>query len=46
MDKLHGAESGLLEDIVLPIFVSEAHHAVLEINKATVGDSHAVGVTG
>ena len=46
VDKLYRTEGGLLEDIVLPVFVSEADHAVLEINQATVGDSDAVGVTG
>ena len=46
VDKLHRAEGGLLEDIVLPVFVPEADHAVFEINEATVGDSDAVGVTG
>ena len=46
MDKVHRTEGSLLEDIVLPIFVPEADHAVLESQEATVGDSHAVGVTG
>lgn len=46
MDKVHRAEGGLLEDIVLPVFVSEADHAVFEIKEAAVGDSDAVGVTG
>ena len=46
VDKLHGAEGGLLEDIVLAVFVPEADHAILEGKEATVGDSHAVGVTG
>jgi hypothetical protein len=46
VDKLHRTEGGLLEDIVLPVFVPEADHAVFEINEATVGDSDAVGVTG
>ena len=45
-DKLHRAEGGLLEDIVLPVFVPEADHAVFEIKEAAVGDSDAVGVTG
>ncbi len=46
VDKLHRAEGGLFEDIVLPVFVPEADHAVFKINEATVGDSDAVGVTG
>jgi hypothetical protein len=46
VDKVYGADGGLLEDIVLPIFVPEADHAVFEIKEATVGDSDAVGVTG
>ena len=46
VDKLYRTEGGLLEDIVLPVFVPEADDAVLEINQATVGDSDAVGVTG
>jgi hypothetical protein len=46
VDKLHRAEGGLLEDIVLPVFVSEADHAVFESQEAAVGDSDAVGVTG
>jgi hypothetical protein len=46
VDKVHGAEGGLLEDIVLPIFVPEADHAILESQEAAIGDSHAVGVTG
>ena len=43
-DELHRAEGGLLEDIVLAIFVPETHHAILESKKATIGDSDAVGV--
>jgi hypothetical protein len=46
VDKLHGAEGGLLEDMVLAIFVPEAYHPVFESQEATVGDSDAVGVTG
>ena len=46
VDKVHRAEGGLLEDIVLPVFVPEADDAVLEINQATVGNSDAVSVTG
>ena len=46
VDKLHRAEGGLFEDIVLPIFVPEADHAVFKTNEAAVGDSDAVGVTG
>jgi hypothetical protein len=46
VDKLHRTEGGLLEDIVLPVFVPEADHAVFKINEATVGDGDAVGVTG
>ena len=46
VDKVHGAEGGLLEDIVLPIFVPEADHALLEGKEATIGDRDAVGVTG
>jgi len=46
VDKVHRAEGGLFEDIVLPVFVPEADHAVFKINEATVGDSDAVGVTG
>lgn len=46
MDKVHRTERGLFEDIVLPVFVSEADHAVFESQEATVGDSDAVGVTG
>ena len=46
VDKVHRGEGGLLEDIVLPIFVPEADHAIFESHEATVGDSHAVGVTG
>jgi hypothetical protein len=30
IDKLHRAEGGLLEDVVLPVFVSEADHTVFE----------------
>ena len=45
-DKVHRAEGGLFEDIVLPVFVPEADHAVFKINEAAVGDSDAVGVTG
>jgi hypothetical protein len=30
VDKVHCAEGGLLEDIVLPVFVSEADHTVFE----------------
>jgi hypothetical protein len=45
-DKLQRTEGGLLEDIVLTIFVPEADHAVFEINEAAVGDSDAVSVTG
>ena len=46
MDKVHRTEGGLFEDIVLPVFVPEADHAVFEIKEAAVGDSDAVGVTG
>jgi len=46
VDKVHRIEGGLFEDIVLPVFVPEADHAVLEINQAAVGDTDAVGVTG
>jgi len=46
VDKVHRTEGGLLEDIVLPIFVPEADHAILEGKEATVGDSDAVGITG
>ena len=46
VDKAHRTEGDLFEDIVLPVFVSEADHAVFEIKEATVGDSDAVGVTG
>jgi len=46
VDKVHSAEGGLLEDIILPVLVSETDHAVFEIKEAAVGDSHAVGVTG
>ncbi len=46
MDELHRTEGGLLEDIVLPIFVPEAEHAVFESQEAAVGDSDAVGITG
>jgi hypothetical protein len=46
VDKVHGADGSLLEDIVLPIFIPEAHHAVFEIKEATIGDSDAVGITG
>jgi len=46
VDKVHRTEGGLLEDVVLPVFVPEADHAVFEINEAGVGDSDAVGVTG
>jgi hypothetical protein len=46
VDKVHRAEGGLFEDIVLPVFVPEADHAVFKSNEATVGDSDAVGVTG
>ena len=46
MDKVHRTEGGLLEDIVLPVFVPEADHAVFESQEAAVGDSDAVGVTG
>ena len=45
-DKVQRNDGGLLEDIVLAVFVPEAHHAVFEINEAAVGDSDAVGVTG
>ena len=44
VDKVHRAEGGLLEDMVLAIFVPETHHALLESKKATIGDSDAVGV--
>ena len=44
MDEVHRTEGGLLEDIVLAIFVPETHHAILESKKATIGDSDAVGV--
>jgi hypothetical protein len=30
VDKVHRTEGSLLEDIVLPIFVPEADHAILE----------------
>jgi hypothetical protein len=46
VDEVHRAEGGLLEDVVLAVFVSEADHAVFKINEAAVGDSDAVGVTG
>jgi hypothetical protein len=46
VDKLHRTEGGLLGDIVLPVFVPEADHAVFKINEAAVGDGDAVGVTG
>src|SRR5512136_628672 len=46
VDKVYRAEGGLLEDIILPVLVSETDHAVFEIKEAAVGDSHAVGVTG
>jgi hypothetical protein len=46
VDKVHRAEGGLFEDIVLAVFVPEADHAVFKINEAAVGDSDAVGVTG
>jgi hypothetical protein len=46
VDKVHRTEGGLLEDIVLPLFVPEADHAVFESQEAAVGDSDAVGVTG
>ena len=46
VDKVHRTEGGLLEDIILPVLVSETDHAVFEIKEAAVGNSHAVGVTG
>jgi hypothetical protein len=46
VDKVHRTEGDLFEDIVLPVFVSEADHAVFEGQEAAVGDSDAVGVTG
>ena len=46
VDKVHRAEGGLFKDVVLPVFVPEADHAVFKINEAAVGDSDAVGVTG
>ena len=46
VDKVHRAEGGLFEGVVLAVFVPEADHAVFKINEATVGDSDAVGVTG
>src|SRR5512137_1752821 len=46
VDKVYRAEGGLLEDIILPVFVSETDHAVFEIKEAAVGDGDAVGVTG
>jgi hypothetical protein len=46
VDKVHRTEGGLLEDIVLPVFVTEADHAVFESQEAAVGDGDAVGVTG
>jgi hypothetical protein len=46
VDEVHRAEGGLFEDIVLPIFVPEADHAVFESQEAAVGDSDAVGITG
>ncbi len=45
VDKVHRAEGGLFKDVVLPVFVPEADHAVFKINEAAVGDSDAVGVT-
>jgi hypothetical protein len=45
VDKVYRAEGDLFEDIVLPVFVSEADHAIFKINEAAVGDSDAVGVT-
>jgi len=45
-DKLHRTEGGLLEDVVLAVFVPEADHAVFESEEAAVGDSDAVSVTG
>jgi len=44
VDKVHRAEGGQFEDVVLPVFVPEADHAVFKINEAAVGDSDAVGV--
>lgn len=46
VDKVYRTEGGLLEDVVLPVFVPEADHAILEGKEATVGDRDAVGVTG
>jgi len=46
VDKVHRAEGGLFEDVVLPVFVPEADHAVFKANEAAVGDSDAVSVTG
>jgi hypothetical protein len=46
VDKVHRTEGGLFEDIILPVFVSEADPAVFESQEAAVGDSDAVGVTG
>jgi len=46
VDKVHRTEGGLFEDIVLPVFVSEADHAVFESQEAAVGDSDAVCITG
>lgn len=46
VDKVHRSEGGLFEDVVLPVFVSEADHAVFKSQEAAVGDSDAVGVTG
>jgi len=46
VDKLHRADGGLLEDVVLAVFVPKADHAIFESEEAAVGDSDAVGVTG
>jgi len=46
VDKVHRSEGGLFEDVVLPVFVSEADPAVFKSQEAAVGDSDAVGVTG
>ena len=46
MDKVHRTEGGLFEDIILPVFVSEADDAIFESEETAVGDSDAVSVTG
>ena len=45
-DELHGADGGLPDLVSLSILVPETDLALLQLQKATVGDRHPVGVSG